>query len=52
MCDAVVTALLYVYPADHVLCLTVKLQQQQVDEMAINRNKEHNNPTESEQSSF
>lgn len=40
MCDAIATALWYIYPADHVLYLTVELQQQQVDEIALNRNKE------------
>lgn len=39
MCDAIATALWYIYPADHVLYLTVELQQQ-VDEIALNRNKE------------
>lgn len=52
MCDATVKALLYIYPADHALYLAVKLQQQQFDEIAINRNKEYNCPIESEQRSF
>lgn len=46
MCDAIVMAILYIYPADHVLYLTAKLQQQQkVCEIAINRNKLQGNIT-------
>lgn len=52
MCDAIVTAFLYMYPTDHVLYLTMNLEQQQVDEFAKNRNKECNNPTELEQRSL
>lgn len=46
MSDAIVTALLYIHPADYGFYLTVKLQQQQkVDQIAINRNKLQENIT-------